>query len=47
MNALMENTNVMIFDDINKFINVFLSTSQQKNITKVIFLFEIIYVSWI
>ena len=47
MNVLMENTNVMIFDHINKFINVFLSTSQQKNITKVIFLFEIIYVSWI
>ena len=45
-NALMENTNVMIFDHINKFINVFLTIWQQKNITKGILLFEIIYVSW-
>ena len=30
---------------LNKFINVFPSISQQKNITKGIFLFEIIYVS--
>ena len=30
---------------LNKFINVFPSISQQKNITKGIFLFEIIYLS--
>ena len=45
LNALTENTNDMIFDHINKFINVFPSILQQKNITKGIFLFEIIYVS--
>ena len=42
LNALTENTNDMIFDHINKFINVFPSILQQKNITKGIFLFEII-----
>ena len=37
---------VMIFYHINKFINVFLNTSShKKNITKGIFLFEIIYVN--
>ena len=45
LNALTENTNDMIFDHINKFINVFPSILQQKNITKGIFLVEIIYVS--
>ena len=45
LNASTENTNDMIFDHINKFINVFPSILQQKNITKGIFLFEIIYVS--
>ena len=45
LNASTENTNDMILDHINKFINVFPSILQQKNITKGIFLFEIIYVS--
>ena len=45
LNALTENTNDMIFDHINKFINVFPSISQQKNITKGVFLSEIICVS--
>ena len=45
LNALIENTNVMIFNQINKFASLFLSISQQKNITKGIFLFEIIYIS--
>ena len=34
LKALMENTNVMIFNHINKFINVFLSISQQKVLQK-------------
>ena len=34
LNALMENTNVMIFNHINKFINVFLSIAQQKVLQK-------------
>ena len=45
LNTLMEKTNVILFDHTNKFINVFLSILQQKNITKGIFLFEIIYAS--
>ena len=45
LNALTENTNDIIFDHINKFINVFPSISQRKKFTIGIFLFEIIHVS--
>ena len=45
LNALTENTNDIIFDHINKFINVFPSISQQQKFTIGIFLFEIIHVS--
>ena len=45
LNALMENTNVMIFDHFNKFVNVFLSISQQQKYYKRDFPLEVISVS--